>query len=250
MNPPYELFLFGVVFFGFFAVVGVVQARRKKEKAYYLSAMVSFAVLLAFVFAFLNQFILFLILMIAVGVFSITQLPRILKVRERELTKRLQETDFKAPLRRRYFLSDIWWLRLAYKWGFRKTMGLFYLVSMSLSAGMLYILSTLYSFISIEYVVVFAAVFSVLFTFMFYKQFKKAFAHVVEGQQVEKMKIRDRIVVYLPIAVAGATVAILGVYSMEMNWLSKIVVYIFNGVILLTGFIVSEKIKRYMKVKM
>ncbi len=66
---------------------------------------------------------------------------------------------------------------------------------------------------------------------------------------MKKMKIRDRIVVYLPIAVAGATVGILGVYSIEMNWLSKILVCIFNGVILLTGFIVSEKIKRYMKVK-
>lgn len=67
---------------------------------------------------------------------------------------------------------------------------------------------------------------------------------------MKKMKIRDRIVVYLPIAVAGATVGILGVYSIEMNWLSKIFVYIFNGVILLTGFVVSEKIKSYMKVKM
>jgi len=66
---------------------------------------------------------------------------------------------------------------------------------------------------------------------------------------VKKMEIRDRIVVYLSIAVAGATIGILGVYSIEMNWLSKILVYIFNGVILLTGFVVSEKIKSCMKVK-
>jgi len=183
VNFPYELFLFGVSFFGFMTAVGAVQACRKKEKAYYLSAMVSFAVLLAFVFAFLNQFILFLILMIAVGVFSITQLPRMLKVRERELTKRLQEADFKAPLRKRYFLSDMWWLKIVSKWCFRKTMCLFCLVSMSLIAGMLFILSTLYSFITIEYVVVYAAVFSVLFTFMFYKQFKKAFARVMDGSK-------------------------------------------------------------------
>ena len=39
---------------------------------------------------------------------------------------------------------------------------------------------------------------------------------------MKKMKIRDRIVVYLPIAVAGATIGILGVYSIEMNWISKI----------------------------
>ena len=66
---------------------------------------------------------------------------------------------------------------------------------------------------------------------------------------MKKMEIRDRIGVYLPIAVAGATIGILGVYSIEMNWLSKILVYIFNGVILLTGFVVSEKIKSCMKVK-
>ena len=63
------------------------------------------------------------------------------------------------------------------------------------------------------------------------------------------MNFRHSIVVYLPMAVAGATIGILGVYSIEMNWLSKILVYIFNGVIVLTGFVVSEKIKSYMKVK-
>jgi len=51
-------------------------------------------------------------------------------------------------------------------------------------------------------------------------------------------------------AVAGTTVGILGVYSIEMSWLSKILVYMFNGVILFTGVIVSERIKSYMKVKM
>ena len=61
--------------------------------------------------------------------------------------------------------------------------------------------------------------------------------------KVKKMRIRGRIVVYLPIAVAGVTVGILGVYSIEMNWLSKILIYTFAGAILLTGFIVSEKIK-------
>ncbi|MBA7468575.1 hypothetical protein ES707_03826 [subsurface metagenome] len=64
-----------------------------------------------------------------------------------------------------------------------------------------------------------------------------------DRKKVKKMKIHDRIVVYLPIAVAGATIGILAVYSIEMNWLSKILVYIFNGVILFTGFVVSKKIK-------
>jgi len=57
------------------------------------------------------------------------------------------------------------------------------------------------------------------------------------------MNFRHSIVVYLPIAVAGALMGILGVYSIEMNWYQKILVYIFGGAILLTGFIISQKIK-------
>jgi NADH:ubiquinone oxidoreductase subunit 6 (subunit J) len=174
MNPPYELFLFGVAFFGFMAVVGVVQAHRKREKTYYLSAMVCFVMLLAFIFFFLNQPILALTIIITAGILSIVELPKMLKVRERELTKRLQEKDFSAPLRKRYFLSDIWWLKLASKWGLRKTICLFYLVSMSLSGGILLILSTLYSFITVEYVLVYAPIFSILFTFMYYQPFQRA----------------------------------------------------------------------------
>ena len=58
------------------------------------------------------------------------------------------------------------------------------------------------------------------------------------------MNFRHSIVVYLPIAVAGAIIGILGVYSIEMNWYQKILVYTFGGAILLTGFVISQKIKR------
>ena len=58
------------------------------------------------------------------------------------------------------------------------------------------------------------------------------------------MKICDRIMVCLPAAMAGAAVGMLGVYSLEMPWPSRILVYISNGVILFTGFILSEKIER------
>ena len=63
------------------------------------------------------------------------------------------------------------------------------------------------------------------------------------------MKIRHSIMVYLPIAVAGAIMGILGVYSIEINWYQKIFVYIFSGAILLTSFIISEKIRSYREVK-
>jgi len=63
------------------------------------------------------------------------------------------------------------------------------------------------------------------------------------------MNFRHNIPVYLPIAVAGAIMGILGVYSIEMNWYQKTLVYIFGGAILLTGFIISEKIKSYREAK-
>jgi len=57
------------------------------------------------------------------------------------------------------------------------------------------------------------------------------------------MNFRHSIVVYLPIAVAGAIVGISGVYTIEMIWYQKILAWIFDGVILLTGFIISQNIK-------
>lgn len=174
MNFPYGLFLFGVAFFGFMAILGVVQAHRKKEKTYYLSAMVGFLVILAFVLAFFDQLILAFIVVIATGIFSIVGLPRALKVQEEEMTERLQKTDFSVPLKKRYFLSDIWWLKLASKCGLGKTMCLFYLVFMAIIGGILFIFSAFIAFITIEYIAVYATTSSILFTFMFYQQFKKA----------------------------------------------------------------------------
>ena len=63
------------------------------------------------------------------------------------------------------------------------------------------------------------------------------------------MNFRHSIVVYLPIAVAGALMGILGVYSIAMIWYRKILVCIFGGAILLTSFIISEKIKSYREAK-
>jgi len=64
---------------------------------------------------------------------------------------------------------------------------------------------------------------------------------------VKKMKIRDRIVVYLPIATAGAIVGISAVYTTGIIWYQKILVGIFDGAILLTGFVISQKIKELQK---
>lgn len=174
MSFLYKLFLFGVALFGFMMIVGVVQARRKKENLYYSSSAVAFLVVLAFASAFLNQLILAFILAVAAGICSIAGLPKMLRLQERELANRLQNVDFSAPLRRRYFLSDVWWLNLASKWGLWKTMCLFYLVSTGIVGGILFVLNMLTSFITIEYVVAWTAASSILVTLMFWRQFKRA----------------------------------------------------------------------------
>lgn len=180
MNLPYELFLFGVAFFGFMAVVGVVQARRKKEKTYYLGAVVGFVVLLAFVFAFFNQFILSFILIVATGILSITGLPKMLRIQERELAKQLQKADLSAPLRGRDWLTWKGWFKLAYRWGIWKTVFLYWLLAVAILGGMLFTLS-MYGVMSMGYVAVYTISFTIVSAIIFYRQFKKAFDRVAEG---------------------------------------------------------------------
>lgn len=174
MNFPFELFLCSVAFFGFMAVVGVLQAHRKKEKAYYLSSMASFLMTLIFVLAFLNQIILALILLVATGILSIILLPKTQKVTEREMAKQRQKADLSAPLRVRDFLTNVGWLKLASKYGLWKTMFLIYLLSVVIIGGILFTLSTFSSFINIGYAVSCTAIAPILVIYMFYRPFKKA----------------------------------------------------------------------------
>ena len=174
MNPPYGLILFGVAFFGFMAVVNAVLAHRKKEKAYYLGAMVGFLMFLTAIFIILNQVIFVLVLMVATAILGVAVLPKTMKAARRELVKQLQEADLSAPLRVRDFFTNIGWFKLASKWGLLKTLCLFYLLSVMIMGGIFFTLSTFYSFITIGYVVSYTVIFPILTTFMFYRQFKKA----------------------------------------------------------------------------
>jgi len=174
MNFPFELFLFGVAFFGFMSVFSAVRAYRKKEKAYYLSSMAGFLAILIFVLAFLNQLILALILVVATGILSMAGLPRILEASEREMAKQIQKADLSAPLRVRDFFTNVGWFKLASKWGLRKTMFLFYLLSVVIIGGILFTLTTFSSFITIGYALSCTAIAPILATYMFYRPLKKA----------------------------------------------------------------------------
>ena len=126
------------------AVVGVVKARRKKEKAYYISAMVSFLMLLSCIFVILNQFFLVGVLLVAAGILGVVGLPKSIEVFRREMLKERQETDLSAPLRGRDLLMWKGWFKLVSRWGIRKTVCLY-----SLFAGAVFFILSIFGMISI-----------------------------------------------------------------------------------------------------
>lgn len=162
-----------MAFFGCLAVVDAVLAHRKKEKAYYLAAIVGFLVVLAFVLAFLNQLILTLILVVATGILSTAFLPKILQASERELAHQRQMTDLSAPLKVRDLGTSRGWLKIAAQWGLFKSMVLFYLLSVGIIGGMFLVLSTFYGFITMGYVVGYTIGGPIVSTFMVYRQLNK-----------------------------------------------------------------------------
>ena len=179
MNPLYGLMLFGVAFFGFMVVVGVVQARRKKEKAYYISAMASFLLLLFSVSIILNQFILALTLFVAIPLLSIAALPKIRKVMRREPLKELQETDFSAPFRVRDLLTWKGWFKLESRWGIHKTMCLYSLLNMGGIGAIVFTLSIL-GMISIVWAIGVTIIVGIFSPIFFYRQIGKALEQAEE----------------------------------------------------------------------
>jgi len=175
MNPLYGLMLFGVAFFGFMVVVGVVKARRKKEKAYYISAMASFLMLLSSIFVILNQFILVLVFFVATGILSIAVLPKTIELMRREPLKELQETDLSAPLRVRELLTWKGWFKLTSRWGIRKTMCLYSLLNMG-GVGAIFFTFSILGMISITWAIgytIITIIVGILSPIFFYRQISK-----------------------------------------------------------------------------
>ena len=120
---------------------------KKKEKAYYISAMVSFLLLLFSIFVILNQFILalilFVVLIVAIPILNIVGLPKLREAMRRDLVKELQEADLSAPLRGRDLLTWKAWFKLASRWGIRKTMCCYSLFMMGVGGAIFFTLSIL-----------------------------------------------------------------------------------------------------------
>jgi len=178
MNTPYELIISGVIFFGFIAVVSIVQARRKKEKTYYLAAVTGFLMIFVFSLALLSQFILAFIVFVVTGVVSVVALPKMIRAQRRELAgqlaKELREMDFSAPLRVRDLLTWKGWLKLAYAWGIWKTASLYSLFAMTVIAGMSYAILSILGIMNIWYVVGYTVSVAAIVFILFYSQISKA----------------------------------------------------------------------------
>lgn len=153
--------------------------RRREKRYYFVAGMVSSLMVVAWILLVLGQILLMGILIAFIGVISIVAFPKTRKSMERESVKLAQEVDLSAPLRGRDFFTNQGWVKLASKWGLRKTMCLFYLLNMSIIGGMLFVFSTFYGFMTREYMVVYAITFSIPFTFMFYHQYKKALINII-----------------------------------------------------------------------
>jgi hypothetical protein len=187
MNPLYGLMLFGVAFFGLMVAVGVVQARRKKEKAYYLSAIVAFLMLLSSIFVLLNQFILVLVLFVAIGILSIAGLPTILQAMRREPLKELQETDFSAPLRVSEFLTWKGWFKLVSRWGIRKTMCFYSLITTGVGAA-LFFTSSIFGIIHVAWAAAYTVIIGIGSAIFFHRQVGKALEKSSSAHQTSARK--------------------------------------------------------------
>ena len=118
------------------AVHFIIQAQWKQEKTYYFFAALSLNFVLTLFLIIIGRPQLTAILMIAGGPLSIMGLFIIGKVLETRT-----KLDLSAPLRGRDFLTTKGWLKLASRWGVRKTVFLYIGLALPISGGMFYLLN-------------------------------------------------------------------------------------------------------------
>lgn len=148
---------------------GLVKARRKKESTYYVTGIISFLAPLGFILLILNQIVLGLFLLGAIFVISIIMLPKVVKLRVREL----QGVDLSTPMRKREYLSDKMWLKLAQRWGVWKAVCIYSLFIGTPIGVALYILSA-YGIMPLESVATATIIATIGFAITIYYQTSKA----------------------------------------------------------------------------
>jgi hypothetical protein len=148
-------------------------SQPEEGKAYYLSTMVSFVMLLALVLLFLNQFVVVFNLVALTAIPSLAGLPKLLNVQERELAKRLQEVDLSAPLTVGDFLTWKGWLKLASRRRIHKTMCLYFVFMMGVGGAILFTLS-IFGIVPTLWAACYIIIVGIVSTIIPYHQIEKA----------------------------------------------------------------------------
>jgi hypothetical protein len=138
MNAAYGLITFGVVFFGFMVVLGVVRARHSKERAYYLSGLVAGLMFFAMASILLSQFILSAAFFFTAFIVSVAAMLRVKNAFENEAVTQRQETNVSEVIKARDLLSWKVWFKLTYRIGAVKAMLVYIFVMTGISGGILF----------------------------------------------------------------------------------------------------------------
>ena len=123
--------------------------------------------------AFKGQFILSFVFIIIFVIFSLAMLPTVMKTREKELMKKMQEIDAFSRLMVRDFFSDVLWPKLVARWGLWKSLGLTYLVFLAGTTGIFSAMSPFYTWITPTFIIIYAFTFSSLFIIHLYTRIRK-----------------------------------------------------------------------------
>jgi hypothetical protein len=164
--------LLAVFFCGVMAAVNLVQAHRKKERTYYIGAVVGcFLMSLAGISIILGQILLGLILFGSTVVLSVVSLPKMIRMREGEALKLLREGELSAPIGWREFLTLIalvptskGWLKLASRWGVWKTVCFYSLLTTAITGGILFVFG-----MSVTYIVTYTITSAIIYAYIFYR---------------------------------------------------------------------------------
>ena len=160
-EPLYWFFMLSVVTLGVAGIAIIVRGRRKRENIYYWGSGVTFLLAIAVVMTLFEQPILSFAILIAAALLSIPFLPRIRELNRQETVKQIQETDVSAPLKIRELWNLQGWIKLKARYGFRKTITLYIIVTIGIFAAVLL------AFIAIGLITTLTVAFCVIFTSTF-----------------------------------------------------------------------------------
>ena len=143
MDIPWNSIGFLLIFFALMVAVAIYQAKRTKNKKYYMVGGVSCSMVLVVVVAVIGQYILSFILLFATAIFSAVMLPKMLRTARDEAVETMRSTDASKPLRLEDFFSGAAIAKLEEKYGSYKATLIYAAVATGLTGAVLLLMSLL-----------------------------------------------------------------------------------------------------------